>query len=199
MELASTEDIKILEEIGFRPVGTCSRKSESERDKDKHHRLVDIPVKRANQNKKPYNPDDYVELIKIEEHSGQKFEQRAGVYAFVVNGKICYVGSSRNIRRRMYNYANFGMPQCRKIRGKILDELHKHGVVEVWVVYQEPISKVGSIVEEVKKHLALPRGYLAAEDYLIGKAYPSPSDRINILYVMGFAARPIARSARKAA
>ena len=31
------------------------------------------------------------------------------------------------------------------------------------------------------------------------KAYPSPSGRINILYVMGFAARPIARSARKAA
>ena len=29
--------------------------------------------------------------------------------------------------------------------------------------------------------------------------YPSPSGRINILYVMGFAARPIARSARKAA
>jgi hypothetical protein len=31
------------------------------------------------------------------------------------------------------------------------------------------------------------------------KAYPSPSGRIKILYVMGFAARPIARSARKAA
>jgi hypothetical protein len=31
------------------------------------------------------------------------------------------------------------------------------------------------------------------------KAYPFPSGMINILYVMGFAARPIARSERKAA
>jgi hypothetical protein len=34
---------------------------------------------------------------------------------------------------------------------------------------------------------------------LSGKAYPFPSGMINILYVMGFAARPIARSERKAA
>jgi site-specific recombinase XerD len=35
--------------------------------------------------------------------------------------------------------------------------------------------------------------------YIEQKAYPFPSGMINILYVMGFAARPIARSERKAA
>jgi glycosyltransferase involved in cell wall biosynthesis len=41
-------------------------------------------------------------------------------------------------------------------------------------------------------------GWRIVKTILLLKAYPSPSGKINILYVMGFAAKPIARSARKA-